>query len=50
MVGANRIICVVINLGRIELAKKRCMTHFTNPTEVENGVDPIVQLTDGGAD
>jgi S-(hydroxymethyl)glutathione dehydrogenase/alcohol dehydrogenase len=26
------------------------MTHFINPNEVENVVDAIVQLTDGGAD
>jgi S-(hydroxymethyl)glutathione dehydrogenase/alcohol dehydrogenase len=26
------------------------MTHFVNPTQVENVVDAIVQLTDGGAD
>jgi S-(hydroxymethyl)glutathione dehydrogenase/alcohol dehydrogenase len=26
------------------------MTHFVNPTQVDNVVDAIVQLTDGGAD
>ena len=26
------------------------MTHFINPNEVENVVDAIIQLTDGGAD
>ncbi|TFE36694.1 S-(hydroxymethyl)glutathione dehydrogenase/class III alcohol dehydrogenase [Paraburkholderia dipogonis] len=50
MVGADRIIGVDINPGRVELAKKFGMTHFINPNEVENVVDHIVQLTDGGAD
>jgi S-(hydroxymethyl)glutathione dehydrogenase/alcohol dehydrogenase len=50
MVGADKIIGVDINPGRVELAKKFGMTHFINPKEVENVVDHIVQLTDGGAD
>ena len=50
MVGADKIIGVDINPGRVELAKKFGMTHFINPKEVENVVDAIVQLTDGGAD
>ncbi len=32
------------------MARKFGMTHFINPTNVENVVDAIVQLTDGGAD
>jgi S-(hydroxymethyl)glutathione dehydrogenase/alcohol dehydrogenase len=32
------------------LARKFGMTHFVNPSEVENVVDHLVQLTDGGAD
>ena len=50
MVGADRIIGVDINPGREEMARKFGMTHFVNPKEVENVVDTIVQLTDGGAD
>ena len=50
MVGADKIIGVDLNPGRVELAKKFGMTHFINPNEVENVVDHIVQLTDGGAD
>jgi len=50
MVGADKIIGVDINPGRVELAKKFGMTHFINPKEVDNVVDHIVQLTDGGAD
>ncbi|WP_206953921.1 S-(hydroxymethyl)glutathione dehydrogenase/class III alcohol dehydrogenase [Trinickia acidisoli] len=50
MVGADKIIGVDLNPGRVELAKKFGMTHFVNPANVENVVDHIVQLTDGGAD
>jgi S-(hydroxymethyl)glutathione dehydrogenase/alcohol dehydrogenase len=50
MVGADKIIGVDINFRRVELAKKFGMTHFVNPKEVDNVVDQIVQLTDGGAD
>ncbi|GGE83954.1 S-(hydroxymethyl)glutathione dehydrogenase/class III alcohol dehydrogenase [Massilia psychrophila] len=50
MVGADKIIGVDINPGRIEMARKFGMTHFVNPKEVGNVVDHIVQLTDGGAD
>jgi S-(hydroxymethyl)glutathione dehydrogenase/alcohol dehydrogenase len=50
MVGADKIIGVDLNPRRVELAKKFGMTHFVNPREVENVVDHIVQLTDGGAD
>ncbi len=46
----DKIIGVDINPKRVELAKKFGMTHFINPNEVENVVDHIVQLTDGGAD
>jgi len=50
MVGADKIIGVDINPARQEIARKFGMTHFINPNEVENVVDSIVQLTDGGAD
>ena len=50
MVGADKIIGVDINPARQEMARKFGMTHFINPTQVENVVDAIVQLTDGGAD
>ncbi|TKC76375.1 S-(hydroxymethyl)glutathione dehydrogenase, partial [Trinickia terrae] len=50
MVGADKIIGVDLNPGRVELAKQFGMTHFVNPKDVENVVDHIVQLTDGGAD
>src|SRR5215217_6393532 len=50
MVGADKIIGVDLNPGREEMARKFGMTHFVNPKNVENVVDAIVQLTDGGAD
>ena len=50
MVGADKIIGVDINPSRQALARQFGMTHFINPNEVENVVDTIIQLTDGGAD
>ena len=50
MVGADRIIGIDINPAREALARKFGMTHFINPKAVDNVVDAIVQVTDGGAD
>ena len=50
MVGADKIIGVDLNPAREAMARKFGMTHFVNPSQVENVVDAIVQLTDGGAD
>jgi S-(hydroxymethyl)glutathione dehydrogenase / alcohol dehydrogenase len=50
LVGAGEIIGVDINPARQEMARRFGMTHFINPKQVENVVDAIVQLTDGGAD
>ncbi len=50
MVGADKIIGVDINPGRVDMAKQFGMTHFINPKEVENVVQSIIDLTDGGAD
>jgi len=50
MVGANKIIGVDLNPDKISIATQFGMTDFVNPSEVENIVDHIVQLTDGGAD
>jgi S-(hydroxymethyl)glutathione dehydrogenase/alcohol dehydrogenase len=50
MVGADKIIGIDINPGREAMARKFGMTHFINPNDVENVVDAIIQLTDGGAD
>ncbi|NYT37326.1 S-(hydroxymethyl)glutathione dehydrogenase/class III alcohol dehydrogenase [Allopusillimonas soli] len=50
MVGAGKIIGVDLNPAREAMARKFGMTHFVNPSEVDNVVDHIIQLTDGGAD
>lgn len=51
LVGANKIIGVDTNPGKKALAEKFGMTHFVNPTEVEEDLVPyLVDLTGGGAD
>jgi len=51
MVGADKIVGVDINSARRGLAEKFGMTHFVNPTEVEEDlVSYLVDLTGGGAD
>jgi S-(hydroxymethyl)glutathione dehydrogenase/alcohol dehydrogenase len=48
--GADRIIGIDVNPAREALGRKFGMTHFIDPAKVDNVVDAIVQLTDGGAD
>jgi len=50
MVGADKIIGIDLNPAREAMARSFGMTHFINPREIDNVVDAIVQLTDGGAD
>ena len=50
MVGADKIIGVDINPDKVKLAKEFGMTHFINPKEVDNVVDAIAALTNGGCD
>ncbi|MBB6521353.1 S-(hydroxymethyl)glutathione dehydrogenase/class III alcohol dehydrogenase [Pseudoteredinibacter isoporae] len=50
LVGANKIIGIDLNPEKARLAAQFGMTDFINPSEVENVVDHIIQLTDGGAD
>ncbi len=50
MVGADRIIGVDLNPAREAMARKFGMTDFIDPRAVDNVVDAIVQLTDGGVD
>jgi len=50
MVGAGKIIGVDINPNREAMARKFGMTDFVDASQVENVVDHIIQLTDGGAD
>ncbi|NCZ64294.1 MAG: S-(hydroxymethyl)glutathione dehydrogenase, partial [Cellvibrionales bacterium] len=48
MVGATRIIGVDLNPEKAKLGKHFGMTDFVNPSEVENVVDHLVQMTGGG--
>jgi S-(hydroxymethyl)glutathione dehydrogenase/alcohol dehydrogenase len=50
MVGADKIIGIDINEGKVDLAKRFGMTDFINPKKVENVVEAITDLTNGGAD
>ena len=51
MVGANMIVGVDLNRARRAIAEKFGMTHFVNPSEVEDDlVAYLVDLTKGGAD
>src|ERR1700709_397329 len=50
MVGAGKIIGVDLNPAREAMARKFGMTDFIDPSKVDNVVDTIIQLTDGGAD
>ncbi|WP_116364323.1 S-(hydroxymethyl)glutathione dehydrogenase/class III alcohol dehydrogenase [Parahaliea mediterranea] len=50
MVGAGKIIGVDLNPGKRALAEQFGMTHFINPSEVDNVVEAIQDLTGGGAD
>ncbi len=50
LIGANKIIGVDINEGKVELARKFGMTDFVNPTKVNDPVGTLIELTDGGAD
>ena len=50
MAGATKIIGIDTNPAREAMARDFGMTHFVNPKQVENLVEAIAQLTDGGAD
>jgi len=50
LVGADRIIGIDLNAGKRQLAERFGMTDFINPSEVDNVVAAIVDLTDGGVD
>lgn len=50
MVGAGKIIGIDLNPAKEALGRKFGMTDFINPKEVDDVVDAIIQLTDGGAD
>jgi S-(hydroxymethyl)glutathione dehydrogenase/alcohol dehydrogenase len=52
MVGADKIVGVDLNPGKVDMAKKFGLTHFINPDEVgrDKVVQAIVDITGGGAD
>ena len=51
MVGANMIVGVDINPKKEVWGRQFGMTHFVNPTEIEDDlVKHLIKLTDGGAD
>ncbi len=50
MVGASCIIGIDLNPSKVELAKKFGMTDFINPKDVDNVVQAIIDLTNGGVD
>ena len=50
MVGANKIIGIDINEDKTSLATKFGMTDFINPNNVDDVVEAIIDLTNGGAD
>lgn len=50
MVGADRIIGIDLNESKQPLAKQFGMTDFINPAKVDNVVEAICDLTNGGVD
>jgi S-(hydroxymethyl)glutathione dehydrogenase/alcohol dehydrogenase len=50
LVGADRIIGIDLNSAKAPLAERFGMTDFINPTDVDDVVAAIVDLTDGGVD
>jgi S-(hydroxymethyl)glutathione dehydrogenase/alcohol dehydrogenase len=50
MVGADKVIGIDINPEREAMARRFGMTDFINPKNVDDVVEAVVQMTDGGAD
>ena len=50
LVGARRIIGVDLNANKQGLATQFGMTDFVNPSEVDDVVDHLIQMTGGGVD
>ena len=50
MVGADKIIGIDLNESKVPLAKEFGMTDFINPSKVDNLVEAICDLTNGGVD
>ena len=50
LVGAGRIIGIDLNADKKELATQFGMTDFVNPSEIDDVVDHLIQMTGGGVD
>ncbi len=50
MIGANKIVGIDLNENKVPLANSFGMTDFINPSKVDNVVEAIMDLTNGGAD
>ena len=50
MAGANKIVGVDINEAKVPLATKFGMTDFLNPIKLDDVVEAIIDVTNGGAD
>ena len=50
MVGADKIVGIDLNEGRVDLARQFGMTDFINPNKVDNVIEAILDVTGGGAD
>ncbi len=50
LVGATRIIGVDLNADKVPLAEKFGMTDFVNPSEVDDVVQHLIDMTGGGVD
>ena len=50
MAGAERIIGIDLNAQRRSLAEQFGMTDYINPNDVDNIVEAIIDMTDGGVD
>ena len=51
LAGADQIVGVDLNIGKVEMAEKFGMTDFVNPNDISGDmVEHLVELTKGGAD
>jgi S-(hydroxymethyl)glutathione dehydrogenase/alcohol dehydrogenase len=50
MVGANKIVGIDLNESKVAIAKQFGMTDFINPSNTDNLIEAISDLTNGGAD
>lgn len=50
LIGANKIIGIDLNETKVDIANQFGMTDFINPNKVDDVIEAILDLTDGGAD